>query len=459
MPCGFKDDLWWLGVDEGSELRDRFEGDALKIVVDYLRRLIISDADVIAKKAKRYWVENGRLWERHVGLGHAMEVVPRSEGKQIAENVHEDSGHMGADLLRRQIQRSTTWPRIRLDCQEACNNCESCADFGPKTQGALLNHIHRYTPLDMISMDYMFLPTQSDGAKCVCVAVDVMTRFIWAWPFSTYPSSQTTIEAMEDLRLKYKLPKACLTDNGSHFTSNAVRDRYKSVEWITSSPYAHVGVVEAANKLVLDRLRRLMNVDLRDAVLDSTEKDNWKPHLLAAVASLNDRKLPQFGEYSPRELLFGVLDKKSVPGQLGINAQDVSDRRLEASLNMEDSQLQSEDAARDLTFRKGQLVQMYQHKWENTRHTGRKLMPKWKGSFRITEVRRSSARLEVPGGCAVRGWIGFWDLRVFAGKMVEREKETGAVGKKGDGLSGVVSGESVEGAAVCREGRVDPRVT
>jgi transposase InsO family protein len=82
----------------------------------------------------------------------------------------------------------------------------------------------------------------------ILVAIDIYSKFIWAWTFSTPGSAATTITAFEDLRRRYTLPKCVYTDNVSSFVNQAVSTylgRY-GLSMESASPYSPVGIVESA---------------------------------------------------------------------------------------------------------------------------------------------------------------------------------------------------------------------
>jgi len=51
-----------IDLDETMALRDRFRGDTLGPVVDHLAGFFTSDEDGVARRAARYWIEDGKLW-------------------------------------------------------------------------------------------------------------------------------------------------------------------------------------------------------------------------------------------------------------------------------------------------------------------------------------------------------------------------------------------------------------
>jgi transposase InsO family protein len=166
---------------------------------------------------------------------------------------------------------------------------------------SLLRHVTRFTVFDTIALDYLSMPKADTGHTTILVAIDLHSKFIWAWPIEGAGTAATTIAAIDDLRCRYTTPTAVYVDGGSHFINAAV-SAYLSrhnIKMETSSPYTHVGIVESANHLVLDRLRHLVHAP------DATP-NNWPQKLQTAVAALNDRVVHHLASYTPREVLFGL---------------------------------------------------------------------------------------------------------------------------------------------------------
>lgn len=258
---------FWIGPDlAGSALRADFDGDTLYGVVCYLTGAVDSDADSVVRRAKNYWVEDGKLYTRSLVDGHAMQVLPTKQGANLARKAHEDNGHMGAELTARSIRATMTWSTLSNDARRAVASCDVCQRYGSRLVTRLLKTVDRYGPFQLLALDYLHLPQERDtGEKYVLFAIDCFTRMCFAYPFGEHPSGATTVTALTDLERRYLRPDEILTDNGPEFVNGDVRTWCGSdVFHSTCAPYTHVGLAENGIHLVLERLRRLGHISQLD---------------------------------------------------------------------------------------------------------------------------------------------------------------------------------------------------
>ncbi|KAK1230433.1 hypothetical protein PQX77_006476 [Marasmius sp. AFHP31] len=68
---------------------------------------------------------------------------------------------------------------------------------------------------------------------------------------------------------------------------------------------------------------------------------------------------------------------------------------------------------REVTFKKGDLVQVYQRSWDLTFKTERKLVPKWSAPKRVVERNVNSYALETLDGMKLEGMVSTRNLRRF----------------------------------------------
>ena len=195
-----------MSPDENLVLRTAFRGDTLAAVVDYLTGFFPSDEDGVAKRAAGFWIDDTKLWTRSKGTGRPVQVLPAKEGIIKATNEHNHT-HFGRDLCLRALTSKYMWPNMRKHIEEIILRCEHCLQFGAKMQRFLLRSVSRFKVFDTIALDYLSMPRADTGELVILVAIDVYSKFIWAWPFKTQGSAETTIAALEDLRQRYTLPK------------------------------------------------------------------------------------------------------------------------------------------------------------------------------------------------------------------------------------------------------------
>ena len=117
-------------------------------------------------------------------------------------------------------------------------------------------------PFQRIAMDLVGLisPVSDRGKRYILTIVDYATRYPEAVALSTI-DTETVSEALLDIYSRVGVPKEVLTDMGTQFTSEVMKEvgRLLSLKQMTSTPYHPIcnGLVEKSNgtlKLMLKRL-------------------------------------------------------------------------------------------------------------------------------------------------------------------------------------------------------------
>jgi hypothetical protein len=172
------------------------------------------------------------------------------------------------------------------------------------------------------------------------------------------------------------------------------------------TPGFSVPVTIPTNKLFLHILKRLCAPDLDDEEAGKLETDNlpkhWPDHFDETIRILNWWLLPAL-KFSPKELMLGIvintkptdLDHSILPTtetdtalQMAYVAQQRLDGYAEAvahAIKRKATFNKRVLAQRpgEVTFSKGQLVQIYRSDLDYTFKTERKLLPKWSTPYRV----------------------------------------------------------------------------
>ncbi|KAG7527251.1 hypothetical protein FFLO_07120 [Filobasidium floriforme] len=429
-----------LTTDEDIALLDRFADDDLE---DVLRWILQRDIDMVDKellgdvkrRAARYWIEDGSVVKYRVPGHGAVTVLPKTEGFDFAMKNHVESGHLGRDLVQARILATHIWAGSRKDIDRALHECKRCVQFGTRMQRLLLKPVFEFAPFARVAMDYLAMPVGKNGVDNILVAVDVFSRFMVAYPFKGNGTAEKTIKSLEDLSRTYRRPKALLLDNDRAFDNAAVREWCGADTTLDfAAPYEHVGLAENGNHLLLERLRRLANLDVEHVptVLRPPYPRNWPEVLQGSVKALNDRKLTYLGGLSPREVLLG-------PEQGGGEEIPTVPQRLAL---LEAGRADARDAFRDEQERRkgnskewnsyypsvGHLVLLYDTSDDRTYSTEAKLRPKWQGPWRVRKIAGNrSVTLETLEGLPRKGTVGFRRLKRWIG-----EEDGDGDGKEGD---------------------------
>lgn len=374
---GLTNDLFFLDLDEGrKKLQDEFAGDQLEDVVKFLTELTGETEDRVRKRAQHYWYKDGCLWTYSAAAGYAIRVRPDHGGLERAILAHNTIGHQGVNHTMRAIKTIETWANLRVDVQEAVKSCQNCCRFtGDKLKTSKIRPVARYVPFNTVAMDYLKMP-EDDTHEWILVAVDLYSRFTFAWPISGEPTAQITINGLAELERQYLTPTEVLTDGGSHFNNAAVRQWLSGRgSWLTvAAAYQHVGSVESANKLILDRIRKLTGQSIDFIVNPDIYHNEWMKLLPTAVAHVNDRRISWLADYSPRQILFGRADR--CPSQLYHQAfldQETVDAEVQKAYDEEQQRRKDRDKTRiNREWKAGDLVLWRDGTTDNTHNVANK---------------------------------------------------------------------------------------
>ena len=266
---------------------------------------------------EEFSIRDGLLYRRVVNLETKQTVwqlvVPKGLQESVLIAAHDGifGGHMGAGSTFKKIKPFFFWPGYRKDTKDYCRSCSVCQKTYPKGRvpAAPLQKTPLIdTPFSRVAIDLIgpINPPSSQGHRWVLTLVDVATRYPEAIPLKSI-STEAVAEALVEIFSRLGIPDEILSDRGSQFTSDVMREVYRllSVAQVLSAPYHPQtnGLVERFNASLKTMLKRLMT---------SRPKD-WDRYIPAALFAY--REIPQESSgFSPFELLYGRLVKG--PSQL-----------------------------------------------------------------------------------------------------------------------------------------------
>ena len=211
-------------------------------------------------------------------------------------------GHMGIDRTKKRILNSFYWPSLHRDVSLFCRSCDICQRTVPAGKiGKVPNQPTPFisTPLEKVSVDLIgpIFPPSDRGHRFALTFVDDATRWPEAIPLRDITASSVA-EALFSIFTRLGCPKIILSDQGTQFMSNVMRELYSllGIHHIHTSPY-HAqanGKCERWNGTLKAMLKRVAADSPRDW-------DRYVPAVLWAY-----RELPhETTGFSPYYLLFG----------------------------------------------------------------------------------------------------------------------------------------------------------
>ena len=240
-------------------------------------------------------------------------VVPSSLTDRVMTLAHESlmAGHLG---IRKTIDRVVAeffWPGVCGDVTRFCKSCDICQRTVQKGRVAKvpLGRLPLIdTPFKRVAVDIVgpIEPRSNNRSRYILTMMDYATRYPEA---IALPSIETerVAEALVEMFSRVGVPDEMLTDCGSQFTSEIMKEvaRLLSLQQLTTSAF-HAqcnGLVERSHATLKQMLRRMCAERPKDW-------DRYLPALLFAV-----REVPQESlGFSPFELLYG----RNVRGPMAI---------------------------------------------------------------------------------------------------------------------------------------------
>ena len=434
-------------TDTQSRLRERFKDEPVFLeVIDALTGTDSSKSTQERKRARHkaegYLIEDSRLW-RLGGITPARaasrrECVTKSEAIELARAEHEKT-HMGRDAVKMQLLDRVCSPLLDASIVKAILGCGRCKNFGSTHLHALLAPITRRRPFELLVGDYLSMQPGKGGFCKIGLYADIFTQRLWAFKYKS-ATGKSTVDSLRRIHYGWQAPGTFMSDGGSHFDCAEVRTFCNSVGTkhhvvAAYAPWLN-GLLERSNGILLNTLKRLCAPGLGEDEYDKMEaKDipkNWPDHLDTAVKYLSDRILPS-SRFSPNELLFNTIvnsrdepnpDNISEPTDhdIAVHLAYAEQQRLDGYATTIDHVAKRKGlfdrkvldrAPRVVTFKTGDLVQVYRSDMIHTVSTVKKLAPMWSVPRRVVSRELNSYVLETLDGTRLNGLFNTRRLRTF----------------------------------------------
>ena len=348
--------------------------------------------------------------------GHTKKqlVVPKNFRGTILKLAHESilGGHLGMKKTSDKIRLQFFWPGLQQDVKLHCISCDLCQKTFPKgkvTRVPLERMPLIETPFERVAVDIVgpIQPVSDSKNRYILTLMDYATRYPEAVPLPGIEAERVT-EALFNMFTRLGFPSEILTDLGSQFTSDVMKEvsRLLSMRMLNTTAYHPMcnGLVEKFNGTLKNMLKKVCADNPRDW-------DRYVPALLFAY-----REAPQESlGFSPFELLYG----RTVRGPMAIlkdlwtdevKQPEVSTtyqyvlelrQRLEDTLEVARKELEKSASrykmyydrkTRPRTFQVGDEVLLLLPTEES------KLLMQWQGPYKVVDkIGRCDYRIEVKG--------------------------------------------------------------
>ena len=201
----------------------------------------------------QYFIEDSVLYhlldgkvsspQRQVDEVRACLVVPEELKFDVLTSVHGDlcAGHHGTQKTYSDLRLKYYWRGMYTDCKNFVLSCQRC--------NTRKNPVHpTKAPLQPLSpaatnerwaMDIVHMPSTPRGNKYILTFIEYSSRYVEAFPLPNTQAATIARILVNEICFRYSPPQQLLSDLGSNFLSEIVRETCKllNIERIYTSPY------------------------------------------------------------------------------------------------------------------------------------------------------------------------------------------------------------------------------
>ena len=287
--------------------------------LEQIRKLVKSGEKRVCRGKNRGEVKfvkkNGLVYREYVydKKKHQQLVVPKLLREKVMKLAHESllAGHLGSKKTGDRVMAEFYWPGMIGDVTRYCRSCDICQRTIPKGKVPrvplgkmpMVDIPFRRVAVDIVGP---IEPRSDMKNKYILTMIDYATRYPEAVALPDI-TTERVAEALVQMFSRVGVPEEMLTDCGSQFTSEVMKEvsRLLSLQQLTTTPYHPIcnGLVEKFNGTLKTMLKRMTSERTKD----------WDKYLPAVLFAIREVPQESLG-FSPFELLYG----RNVRGPMSI---------------------------------------------------------------------------------------------------------------------------------------------
>ena len=312
-------------------------------------------------------------------------VIPACLRKEAMLLSHQLSGHLGQKKSILKAEELFYWPNLKVDLCNFVKSCPTCQRF---KQSSSLNTQFRELPpvskpLERIGIDLTDMVGGSESKRYVLTTIDHYSRYVKFYPLPN-KHSINVIKALQEYIGDFGSPKGIVLDNGGEFREFC---NQQQITLYYTTPYHPQG------NGITERMHRTLKSIL--ATLCKGHPLRW-PYLLRPCQSIMNRAVHTSLGTTPFYAFFTRHPARVVGTSLPSIEGDDQDHEAAHKLILQTQQAQTRKYRQKTNQkRKNQAVKendLVLVRCESTiPGTSRKLNQKWKGPFRVIEVRHGGS--------------------------------------------------------------------
>ncbi|GKE14846.1 reverse transcriptase domain-containing protein [Tanacetum coccineum] len=191
------------------------------------------------EKRKRFFSQvKTYLWEEPYAFKLCADIIMRryvagSKTLEILAHCHSGptGGHHSANVTAKKVYGSGFyWPSVFKDANEYVRRCDTCQRSRNAYSRNKMpqNNIQVCKVFDVWGLDFMGLFPESRGNKYILVAVDYVSKRVEAQALPTN-DARVVVKFLRQLFARFGIPKALISDKGTHFYNYQLEKLYKDM--------------------------------------------------------------------------------------------------------------------------------------------------------------------------------------------------------------------------------------